>query len=351
MAKAKKFFNRVLLKLSGEMLKGKDGFGIDPDATIEAAKRIKEAVEAGVQTAIIIGAGNIFRGLAGSRRGMDRSCADNMGMLATAMNALAMRDALESIGVKAEIQSAFAISGVLKPFDQREAVRLLEEGTVVLFAAGTGHPYFTTDTTAALRACEIKADAVFKGTKVDGIYTADPMKDPTKAKRYETITFAEALSKRLAVMDSTAFSLCQDNNINILVFKFGEPGVLGDIMKGDFKAATLVYTKFSFLLIFLKKIIYNIYDDINEDKHNKKRNYHSIQDDIKKILYTPDRQSLYISQNIDIINYNNDNLNNQNIINEIIDLINKQKQMPDNIIDNIITGKLVETKKYISKSE
>ena len=134
MAKAKKFFKRVLLKLSGEMLKGKDGFGIDPDATIEAAKRIKEAVDAGVQTAIIIGAGNIFRGLAGSRQGMDRSCADNMGMLATAMNALAMRDALESIGVKAEIQSAFAINGILKPFDQREAVRLLEEGTVVLFA-------------------------------------------------------------------------------------------------------------------------------------------------------------------------------------------------------------------------
>lgn len=242
MAKAKKFFKRVLLKLSGEMLKGKDGFGIDPDATIEAAKRIKEAVDAGVQTAIIIGAGNIFRGLAGSRQGMDRSCADNMGMLATAMNALAMRDALESIGVKAEIQSAFAINGILKPFDQREAVRLLEEGTVVLFAAGTGHPYFTTDTTAALRACEIKADAVFKGTKVDGIYTADPMKDP-QAKRYETITFAEALSKRLAVMDSTAFSLCQDNNINILVFRFGVPGVLGNIMKGDFKAATLVTVK------------------------------------------------------------------------------------------------------------
>jgi uridylate kinase len=242
MAKAKKFFKRVLLKLSGEMLKGKDCFGIDPEATIAAAKRIKEAVDAGVQTAIIIGAGNIFRGLAGSRQGMDRSCADNMGMLATAMNALAMRDALESIGVKAEIQSAFAISGVLKPFDQREAVRLLEEGTVVLFAAGTGHPYFTTDTTAALRACEIRADAVFKGTKVNGIYTADPMKDP-KAKRYEKITFAEALSKRLAVMDSTAFSLCQDNNINILVFKFGEPDVLGNIMKGDFSAATLVTVK------------------------------------------------------------------------------------------------------------
>ena len=202
-----------------------------------AARRILVAVKRGVQVAIIIGAGNLFRGLAGSRRGMDRSTADNMGMLATAMNALAMRDALESIGVAAEIQSAFAISGILKPFDQREAVRLLEQGKVVLFAAGTGHPYFTTDTTAALRACEIHADAVFKGTKVNGIYTADPMKDPN-AKRYEKITFADALAQRLNVMDSTAFSLCQDNNLKIIVFNLAKRE-FGHIMDGDLSAATL----------------------------------------------------------------------------------------------------------------
>ncbi|MBP5639872.1 MAG: UMP kinase [Victivallales bacterium] len=231
-------FKRILLKLSGEMLKGTAG-GIDPDAVLAAANRIKEAVDKGVQVAIIIGAGNLFRGLAGSRTGMDRTCADQMGMLATAMNALAMRDALESLGLKAEIQSAFAIAGVLKPFDQREACRLLDNGTIVLFAAGTGHPYFTTDTTAALRACEIKAEAVFKGTKVDGIYDSDPFKNPN-AKRYETITFSQALSDRLNVMDSTAFSLCQDNNLQIMVFKFGVPGVLGNIIDGDLSAATLV---------------------------------------------------------------------------------------------------------------
>ncbi len=232
-------FRRILLKLSGEMLKGPSGYGIDPAATLAAAERIREAVDSGAQVAAILGAGNLFRGLAGSRSGMDRSSADNIGMLATAMNALAMRDALESLGLKAEIQSAFAIDGVLAPFDQRRAIKLLEAGTVVLFAAGTGHPYFTTDTCAALRACEIQADAVFKGTKVDGVYSADPFRHPD-AIRYERLTFAQALANRLQVMDSTAFSLCQDNNLPIVVFKFGEPGVLRNIMKGDLSAATLV---------------------------------------------------------------------------------------------------------------
>ena len=232
-------FHRILLKLSGELLKGPQGGGIDPEATGQVAERIREAVDKGAQVAIIIGAGNLLRGLAGSRKGMDRTTAGSMGMLATAMNALAMRDALEAIGVRAEIQSAFAIQGVLHPFDQREAVRLLEAGTVVLFAAGTGHPYFTTDTTAALRACEIGADAVFKGTKVDGIYDDDPVRNPN-AHRYETLTFAKALADRLKVMDSTAFSLCQDNSLPIVVFRFGVPGVLGSIMDGDFSAATLV---------------------------------------------------------------------------------------------------------------
>lgn len=236
---AKPHFRRILLKISGEMLKGPSGFGIDGEATLAAAKRIKEAVASGSQVAIIIGAGNLFRGLAGSRQGMDRSCADNIGMLATCMNALAMRDALESIGVRAEVQSAMAIAGVLDPFDQRRADQLLNAGVVVLFAAGTGHPYFTTDTCAALRACEIHADAVFKGTKVNGVYSADPMKDPT-ATRYERVSFQTVLAKRLQVMDATAFSLCQDNRLPIVIFKFGEEGVLRNIMRGDFSAATLV---------------------------------------------------------------------------------------------------------------
>lgn len=232
-------FRRILLKLSGEMLKGPSGFGIDSTATMAAASLIKEAVASGSQVAIIIGAGNLFRGQAGSRQGMDRSCADNIGMLATCMNALAMRDALEGIGVRAEVQSAMAITGVLDPFDQRRADQLLNAGVVVLFAAGTGHPYFTTDTCAALRACEIHADAVFKGTKVNGVYSADPMKDPT-ATRYERVSFQTVLAKRLQVMDATAFSLCQDNRLPIVVFKFGEEGVLNDIMRGNFSAATLV---------------------------------------------------------------------------------------------------------------
>ena len=232
-------FRRILLKLSGEMLKGPSGFGIDSTATMAAASRIKEAVASGSQVAIIIGAGNLFRGQAGSRQGMDRSCADNIGMLATCMNALAMRDDLEGIGVRAEVQSAMAITGVLDPFDQRRADQLLNAGVVVLFAAGTGHPYFTTDTCAALRACEIHADAVFKGTKVNGVYSADPMKDPT-ATRYERVSFQTVLAKRLQVMDATAFSLCQDNRLPIVVFKFGEEGVLNDIMRGNFSAATLV---------------------------------------------------------------------------------------------------------------
>ena len=232
-------FRRILLKLSGEMLKGPSGFGIDSTATMAAASRIKEAVASGSQVAIIIGAGNLFRGQAGSRQGMDRSCADNIGMLATCMNALAMRDALEGIGVRAEVQSAMAITGVLDPFDQRRADQLLNAGVVVLFAAGTGHPYFTTDTCAALRACEIHADAVFKGTKVNGVYSADPMKDPT-ATRYERVSFQTVLAKRLQIMDATSFSLCQDNRLPIVVFKFGEEGVLNDIMRGNFSAATLV---------------------------------------------------------------------------------------------------------------
>jgi uridylate kinase len=189
--------------------------------------------------ALVIGAGNIFRGQAASRQGMDRSCADQMGMLATMMNALAMRDALESVGAPAEILSALPVPGLVQGFDYRVADRLLGEGKVVLFAAGTGHPYFTTDTTAALRACEIRANAVLKGTQVDGIYTADPKTNPD-AERFTSISYSEALSRRLKVMDSTAFSLCMDNDIPIVVFNFSHDGVLTDVVKGDLSQATLV---------------------------------------------------------------------------------------------------------------
>jgi uridylate kinase len=232
-------FQRVLLKMSGEVLKGTEPFGIQPDAVVAAAQRVKQLVDLGTEVALVIGAGNIFRGQAASRQGMDRSCADQMGMLATMMNALAMRDALESVGAPAEILSALPVPGLVQGFDYRVADRLLGEGKVVLFAAGTGHPYFTTDTTAALRACEIRANAVLKGTQVDGIYTADPKTNPD-AERFTSISYSEALSRRLKVMDSTAFSLCMDNDIPIVVFNFSHDGVLTDVVKGDLSQATLV---------------------------------------------------------------------------------------------------------------
>ena len=232
------FFKRILLKISGEALKGASG-SLDPANILNTAELIKEAVDCGTQTAVIVGAGNIFRGASGCREGMDRNCADNIGMLATCMNALALRDSLESLNVKTEILSALAINGVLKPFDYREADRLLASGHVVIFAAGTGHPFFTTDTTSSLRACEIHADAVFKATKVDGVYSDDPAKNPA-ATRYERLTFAKALADQLKVMDATAFALCQANNLPIVVFKFGEPGILAQILSGNFSKGTLV---------------------------------------------------------------------------------------------------------------
>lgn len=235
---SKPFFSRILLKISGEALGGEHG-GLDPAAIANAAQLVMEAVKAGTQTAIIIGAGNLFRGLAGSQQGMDRVGADYMGMLATCMNALAMRDALKQLGTPAEIQSALPIAGVLPPFDYREADRMLSSGTVVLFAAGTGHPFFSTDTTAALRALEIHAEAVFKATKVDGIYSADPFKHP-EATRYEKLSYDQALAQHLKVMDSNAFALCQDNGLPTVVFKAGTPGVLTEILSGDFRHGTLV---------------------------------------------------------------------------------------------------------------
>ncbi len=235
------YFSRILLKISGEALGGPHG-GLVSESIQSAAQIVHEAVSCGTQVALIIGAGNLFRGLAGSRSGMDRCGADYIGMLGTCMNALAMRDALEAMGLKAEVQSALPIAGVLPAFDCREANRLLNAGTVVLFAAGTGHPYFSTDTTAALRAAEINAQAVFKATKVDGIYTADPMTHP-EATRYERLTFTQALTEHLHVMDSNAFALCEDNNLPIVVFNAGQKGVVSELLAGDFTHGTLVTVK------------------------------------------------------------------------------------------------------------
>jgi len=234
-----KQFKRILLKLSGELLQAPGGQGIDPVATRTVAERLQEAVSLGVETGLVVGAGNLFRGEAFSRRGMDRCAADAIGMLATVMNALALREALEALGTPADVQSAVGIPGLAEVFEVRRARALLRAGHVVLFAGGTGHPFFTTDTTAALRACEIGADVIIKGTKVDGIYSADPELNPD-AVRYARVSFAEALSQRLRVMDSTAFSLCLDNALPIVVFRFGEPGQLARIVQGDLSAATLV---------------------------------------------------------------------------------------------------------------
>jgi len=235
-------FKRVLLKLSGELLGGAAGQGVDGAATAAVAERVREAIDLGVQVALVVGAGNLFRGLGASRRGMDRCSADAMGMLATVMNALALRDAFEAQGVPAEIQSAIGMTGIVESFDHRRACGLLDAGKVVLFAAGTGHPFFTTDTTAALRACQIGAQVILKGTKVDGIYAEDPVRNP-QAERFARLSHAEALVRRLGVMDAAAFSLCMDNRLPIIVFRFGAPGELARLMCGDFSSATVVETE------------------------------------------------------------------------------------------------------------
>jgi uridylate kinase len=233
-------FSRILLKLSGEALKGAELSGIDPDSVAVLATKVREIVELGKEVALVIGAGNLFRGLPASRHGIDRATADNIGMLATVMNALAMADALDAAGVPAVIQSAFPMPGIADPFDRKRAVRALAERRVVLFAAGTGHPYFTTDTTAALRACEIRADAILKATKVDGIYSADPRVDAS-ASRYRRLSYTEALVRRLQVMDATAFSLCMENRIPIVVFNFARPEALRRVVSGDTTLATVVW--------------------------------------------------------------------------------------------------------------
>ncbi len=224
-------YSRVLLKLSGEALMGDGAYGIDPNVATRIAEEIADIQSLGVQTAIVIGGGNIFRGVAASARGMDRSTADYMGMLATVMNALALQDALEAHGVPTRVLSAIEMRAVAEPFIRRRAIRHLEKGRVVVFAAGTGNPYFTTDTAAALRAAEMGCDALLKGTQVDGVYSADPKKDKT-ATRYDKLSYHEVLARDLRVMDASAISLMRDNGIPIVVFSIQQRGGLADVLAG-----------------------------------------------------------------------------------------------------------------------
>ena len=239
MAAKKLLYKRILLKISGEALKGKQEHGYDSEAVAQVVARVREALKLGVEIALVVGAGNIWRGLAGSKNGMDRVTADHMGMLATAMNALCLKDAFTAAGVPCSVHSAVAMEPFAKKFDRERALAELSAGKLVIFACGTGSPYFTTDTTAALRALEIKAQAVMKATKVNGIYTADPVKNP-KAKKFKTLTFREAIEGRYGVMDSAAFTLCADNDLHIIVFNFSEPGALGKILTGDYSVGTIV---------------------------------------------------------------------------------------------------------------
>lgn len=232
-------YKRVLLKLSGEALMGSGQFGIDGEVLNNLAKEIYPAYKDGVQIAIVVGGGNIFRGMAGAAKGMDRAQADNMGMLATVMNSLALQDCFEQHGMMCRVMTAIEMHQVSEPYIRRRAVRHLEKGRVVIFAAGTGNPYFTTDTAAALRACEIGAEVLMKATKVDGIYDKDPVKF-ANAKRFETISYMEVLARNLQVMDTTATALCHDNKLPILVFDIDEPGVFERALQGEHVGTTVV---------------------------------------------------------------------------------------------------------------
>jgi len=225
-------YKRILLKFSGEALMGKKQYGIDSDRLAEYALEIKEVVEKGIEVAIVIGGGNIFRGLTGAATGMDRVQGDHMGMLATVINGLALQSALENQGVQTRLQSAIKINEVAEPFIRRRAMRHLEKGRVVIFGGGTGNPYFTTDSAAVLRAIEIEADVILKGTRVDGIYTSDPEKDKT-ATKFDSISFADVLLKGLKVMDTTAFTLSQENELPIIVFDMNKKGNLLKIIDGQ----------------------------------------------------------------------------------------------------------------------
>jgi uridylate kinase len=225
-------YRRIVLKLSGEALAGSQGYGLDPPMLVRIAAEVREVTELGVHIAIVIGGGNIFRGVAASAGGMERATADYMGMLATIINALALQDALEKVGCQTRVLSAIEMRAVAEPYIRRRAIRHLEKGRVVIFAAGTGNPFFTTDTAAALRAVEIGADAIMKATKVDGIYSADPLRDAT-AERLARVSYIEVLNRRLEVMDTTAISLCMDNKLPIVVFDLTRPGNIARIVCGE----------------------------------------------------------------------------------------------------------------------
>lgn len=229
---SKNRYRRVLLKLSGESLMGEKGYGIDPDTVRYMAEEIKKAYDLGTEIAVVIGGGNIFRGVEAAKQGIERATADYMGMLATVINALALQNSLEKIGVDTRVQSAIEMRELAEPYIRRKAIRHLEKGRVVIFAAGTGNPYFTTDTAAALRALEIGAQLIMKGTKVDGIYSSDPVKDP-KAKKFDTLTYMDVLRNSLKVMDSTAITLCMDNNVPIVVFNIRQPDSFKKILLGE----------------------------------------------------------------------------------------------------------------------
>lgn len=236
---SKFIYERVLLKISGEALKGNLEYGYESTAIDAVVKKVGAAVDDGLEIALVVGAGNVWRGIMGSEWGMDRVNADYMGMLATVMNALCLRDAFNAAGFSSEVQTSIPMEPVAKRYDRQSAIKSMEEGKIIIFAGGTGSPFFTTDTTATLRALEIGADAVLKATKVNGIYTDDPIKNPD-AERYETLTYEEALTKKLAIMDSTAFSMCRDNDLPILVFNFFEKDSLEKALTGDTSVATVV---------------------------------------------------------------------------------------------------------------
>lgn len=230
---SEKKIKRVILKLSGEALAGAKGYGIDPEVVESIAKQIKSVLESGLEVAVVNGGGNIWRGLSGSTKGMDRATADYMGMLATVINSLALQDALENMGVTTRVQTAIEMHQIAETYIRRRAIRHLEKERVVIFAAGTGNPYFSTDTTAALRAAEIEADAILMAKKgVDGVYDSDPAKNP-EAKKFETLAYIEVIQRNLGVMDSTAISLCMDNNIPIIVFNIDEPGNILKAAQGE----------------------------------------------------------------------------------------------------------------------
>lgn len=231
-------YKRILLKISGEAMMGDKAYGIDPSTVDFIAREIKEAVSMGVEVAIVIGGGNIFRGVEASVKGIERASADYMGMLATVINALALQNYLEKYGMPTRVQSAIEMKELAEPYIRRKAMRHLEKGRTVIFAAGTGNPYFTTDTAASLRAMEIGADVILKATKVDGIYSSDPMKDP-HAKKFTTVTYIDVLKKGLSIMDSTAISLCMDNNLPVVVFNLRGKGSIRKIIEGK-KIGTLV---------------------------------------------------------------------------------------------------------------